>query len=232
MVSTATSPQGVAARTEVRGYPKRREDACRVWSSEAKTHHKTHEIGGSSLRSTTPYGFPVSLSFFGGFARNFILRLAGRRLVRFTTVSTHYRKAIMKSIDGIGLSEVQAVYNGAEGQLWELIMGEQIHLGGFASSMDLAEKAGIKAGTSGVNLCCCSGDRHAPARPLPRRGLHARRHATETVVKLGQQRSQAPAWPTASPSFSPTSAGRVFPTPSPISFGARTPGVTSLIRSG
>jgi SAM-dependent methyltransferase len=63
----------------------------------------------------------------------------------------------MKGIDNVSLRDVQAVYSGPEGQLWELIMGEQIHIGGFASSMDLAEKAGIGAGTKGVDLCCCSG---------------------------------------------------------------------------
>ena len=51
----------------------------------------------------------------------------------------------MKSISGIGLTEVQAVYAGPEGDLWELIMGEQIHLGGFTSSQDLAAKADVKA---------------------------------------------------------------------------------------
>ena len=30
---------------------------------------------------------------------------------------------------------VRQVYAGAEGRLWELIMGEQIHIDGFASSM-------------------------------------------------------------------------------------------------
>jgi SAM-dependent methyltransferase len=63
----------------------------------------------------------------------------------------------MKRLDGIGLADVQAVYDGAEGQLWKLVMGEQIHIGGMASSMDLAERAGIAAGTSGVDLCCCIG---------------------------------------------------------------------------
>ena len=63
----------------------------------------------------------------------------------------------MKSIEGIGLKDVQAVYGGPEGRLWELIMGEQIHIGGFTSSMDLAEKAGIAAGMRGVDLCCCIG---------------------------------------------------------------------------
>lgn len=57
----------------------------------------------------------------------------------------------------IKLENVQDVYNGPEGDLWELVMGEQIHIGGFASSMDLAEKAGIGEGKHGVDLCCCNG---------------------------------------------------------------------------
>jgi ubiquinone/menaquinone biosynthesis C-methylase UbiE len=63
----------------------------------------------------------------------------------------------MKSINNVGLENVQAVYSGAEGDLWELIMGEQIHIGGFQSSMDLATRAGIEPGQSGVDLCCCNG---------------------------------------------------------------------------
>jgi hypothetical protein len=42
----------------------------------------------------------------------------------------------MKSATTSGLKEVQAVYNGPEGQLWELVMGQQIHIGGFRSSME------------------------------------------------------------------------------------------------
>jgi ubiquinone/menaquinone biosynthesis C-methylase UbiE len=63
----------------------------------------------------------------------------------------------MKKTDGIGLPEVQAVYSGPEGDLWELIMGQQIHIGGFRSSLDLAEKADIGKGMKGVDLCCCNG---------------------------------------------------------------------------
>ena len=97
----------------------------------------------------------------------------------------------MKSIKGIGLKDVQAVYSGPEGDLWELVMGEQIHIGGFWSSMDLADKAGIKTGDSGVDLCCCNG---AGMRFLVRfRGV-VRMHgvdATETVVKRGQARCKS-----------------------------------------
>ena len=63
----------------------------------------------------------------------------------------------MKTLEKIGLKDVQTVYSGPEGRLWELIMGQQIHIGGFTSSMDLAKKAGIDPGTEGVDLCCCNG---------------------------------------------------------------------------
>ena len=94
----------------------------------------------------------------------------------------------MKTMDNIGLSNVQAVYSGPEGRLWELIMGQQIHIGGFTSSMDLAEKAGIGSGSSGVDLCCCNG---AGMRFLVRFRDVARMHgvdATETVVEQGRIR--------------------------------------------
>ncbi len=96
----------------------------------------------------------------------------------------------MKGVDNIGLREVKAVYSGPEGQLWELIMGEQIHIGGFASSMDLAGKANIGSGSSGVDLCCCNG---AGMRFLVRFRNVARMHgvdATETVVEQGRLRCE------------------------------------------
>ena len=94
----------------------------------------------------------------------------------------------MKSTNGIGLSNVQSVYSGPEGDLWELVMGEQIHIGGFKSSMALADKAGVGKGMKGVDLCCCSG---AGMRFLVRfRGVASMQgvDATETVVKRGQGR--------------------------------------------
>jgi SAM-dependent methyltransferase len=98
----------------------------------------------------------------------------------------------MKQMAEIGLADVQAVYSGPEGDLWELIMGEQIHIGGFASSMDLAEKAGIGAGMKGVDLCCCNG---AGMRFLVRFRNVAYMHgvdATQTVVERCRQRCQEP----------------------------------------
>ncbi len=96
----------------------------------------------------------------------------------------------MKSIPDVGLKDVTAVYSGPEGNLWELLMGQQIHIGGFKSSMDLADRAGIGAGMRGVDLCCCNG---AGMRFL----VHVRNvasmtgvDATETVVNRGRKRCQ------------------------------------------
>jgi SAM-dependent methyltransferase len=97
----------------------------------------------------------------------------------------------MKSTEGIGLRNVQEVYSGPEGQLWELIMGEQIHIGGLASSQDLAARAGIRAGDEGVDLCCCTG---AGMRFLIRFCDVARMtgvDATERVVVTGRERTVA-----------------------------------------
>ena len=96
----------------------------------------------------------------------------------------------MKSIEGVSLSNVQSVYGGPEGDLWELIMGQQIHIGGFKSSMALAEKAGIGEGMRGVDLCCCNG---AGMRFLVRmRGVAGMMgvDATETVVERGRKRCE------------------------------------------
>jgi SAM-dependent methyltransferase len=97
----------------------------------------------------------------------------------------------MKRVDNINLSNVQAVYGGPEGDLWELVMGQQIHIGGFKSSMALAEAAGIGQGMKGVDLCCCNG---AGMRFLTRfRGVAQMTgvDATEAVVVRGRQRCAA-----------------------------------------
>jgi ubiquinone/menaquinone biosynthesis C-methylase UbiE len=97
----------------------------------------------------------------------------------------------MKKLNGTGLSEVKEVYDGPEGALWELIMGEQIHIGGFSSSMDLAQKSGIKPGSNGVDFCCCNG---AGMRFLTRFcevGSITGVDASETVVNSGIKRCEA-----------------------------------------
>lgn len=96
----------------------------------------------------------------------------------------------MRSTDGIGLADVREVYDGAEGDLWELLMGHQIHVGGFRASVDLAERAGIHGTGHGVDLCCCTG---AGMRFLVRfRGVDSVTgvDATRTVVERGRRRTR------------------------------------------
>jgi ubiquinone/menaquinone biosynthesis C-methylase UbiE len=94
----------------------------------------------------------------------------------------------MQAAARIGIDDVRQVYSSAEGDLWELIMGHQIHVGGLVSSLDLAERAGIGAGQRGVDLCCCSG---AGMRCLVRfRNVASMTgvDATRTVVERGRAR--------------------------------------------
>lgn len=87
--------------------------------------------------------------------------------------------------------EVQTIYSGVEGRLWELLMGEQIHIGGLASSEALARFGRIAAGSRGVDLCCCSG---AGMRFLLKRkavAFMAGVDFTSAQVKLGVQRMKA-----------------------------------------
>jgi SAM-dependent methyltransferase len=95
----------------------------------------------------------------------------------------------MKTASHITLANVQTVYSGPEGRLWELLMGEQIHIGGLTSSTDLAERAGIAAGSRGVDLCCCTG---AGMRFLLRFRQVAHMtgvDATPAMLELGRQRA-------------------------------------------
>ena len=63
----------------------------------------------------------------------------------------------MKCITGVGVADVVSVYSSAPGDLFQLMFGQQIHVGGFKASIDLADRAGIAPGMKGVDLCCCNG---------------------------------------------------------------------------
>lgn len=94
----------------------------------------------------------------------------------------------MKKAAQIHLSDVQAAYSGPEGRLWELLMGEQIHIGGLRSSTELAERAAIGEGKTGVDLCCATG---AGMRFLVRFRKVARMKgvdATRAMLDLGRRR--------------------------------------------
>lgn len=89
----------------------------------------------------------------------------------------------------VTLKDVQAVYDGAGGQLWELVMGEQIHSGGPEMTDRLAAKTGLQAGMSVLDVCSALG---GPARHLAKRygvtvvGIDA----TATMIKEATQRTK------------------------------------------
>src|SRR5262245_46473190 len=93
----------------------------------------------------------------------------------------------MKSIEGIGLAEVTSLYDSTQNDLLRILYGQQIHIGGMKASIDLAERAGIGSGFSGVDLCCCNG---AGMRFLVRfRNVTSMIgvDATESVVECGRR---------------------------------------------
>lgn len=97
----------------------------------------------------------------------------------------------MNTVPVSALDAVRAVYDGAEGELWELLMGQQIHIGGLKATLELAGRAGLGARQRGIDLCCCNG---AGMRSLVRYcGVAAMTgvDATTTVIERGIARCAA-----------------------------------------
>jgi ubiquinone/menaquinone biosynthesis C-methylase UbiE len=66
----------------------------------------------------------------------------------------------------VGIDGVNDVYDGPGGILWEMLMGEQIHVGGETETDVLAQKAGITASSVVLDVCSALG---GPARHLARK---------------------------------------------------------------
>jgi SAM-dependent methyltransferase len=86
----------------------------------------------------------------------------------------------------VGIENVNDVYDGPGGVLWELLMGEQIHVGGAEETDVLARKAGIDAESNVLDVCSALG---GPARHLARTygcrvtGLDATRRMHDEAVR-------------------------------------------------
>ncbi len=63
----------------------------------------------------------------------------------------------------VTIGNVNEVYDGAGGILWEMLMGEQIHVGAESETDVLARKAGVGSGTHLLDVCSALG---GPARYL------------------------------------------------------------------
>lgn len=68
----------------------------------------------------------------------------------------------MKKLD-FNVGDVNEVYSGPVGILWEMLMGEQIHVGGEKETEILAEKAGINKDSIILDICSALG---GPSRHL------------------------------------------------------------------
>jgi ubiquinone/menaquinone biosynthesis C-methylase UbiE len=93
----------------------------------------------------------------------------------------------MRFLETVKLEDVQAVYSGPECELWELIMGSQIHMGGLQSSQQLANCAAIVPNSRGVDLCCCKGAGMLFLARFRGIGRVTGVDATEGVVQQGRQ---------------------------------------------
>jgi ubiquinone/menaquinone biosynthesis C-methylase UbiE len=90
----------------------------------------------------------------------------------------------------VGIENVNEVYDGAGGILWEMLMGEQIHVGGAEETDILAQKAGINANSHVLDVCSALG---GPARHLARKygcrvtGLDATRRMHEEAIRRTEE---------------------------------------------
>lgn len=85
--------------------------------------------------------------------------------------------------------EVQEVYDGPGGLLWEAVMGEQIHSGGPEATDALAEALGLKKGMVVVDLCSALG---APARHIAQKyGVTVKGvDMTKTMLEKARERTK------------------------------------------
>jgi ubiquinone/menaquinone biosynthesis C-methylase UbiE len=88
------------------------------------------------------------------------------------------------------LKDVQQVYEGPVGVLWEMLMGEQIHVGGANETDILADKIGITKHNHVLDVCSALG---GPARHLAKKfgckvtGLDATKKMYDEAVKRTEQ---------------------------------------------
>jgi ubiquinone/menaquinone biosynthesis C-methylase UbiE len=90
------------------------------------------------------------------------------------------------------IADVNDIYSGPVGILWEMLMGEQIHVGGENETTILAQKAGIKKESFVLDICSALG---GPARHLARKygcrvtGLDATQKMIDEAIKRTKNES-------------------------------------------
>lgn len=93
------------------------------------------------------------------------------------------------------LKDVQEVYEGPVGVLWEMLMGEEIHVGGANDTDALARKAGINRESNVLDICSALG---GPARHLAKEfgcrvtGLDATKRMYEEATRRTEREGLSP----------------------------------------
>lgn len=87
-----------------------------------------------------------------------------------------------KKLD-VTIENVSEVYEGAGGILWELLMGEQIHVGGAQETDILAQKAGISSESHILDVCSALG---GPARQLAQQ-YHCHITGLDATSRMNQE---------------------------------------------
>ena len=93
------------------------------------------------------------------------------------------------------IADVNDVYEGPVGVLWEILMGEQIHVGGEKQTDIMARKAGVNKNTIILDVCSALG---GPARHLARKygckvtGLDATMKMVDEAIKRTEKEGLAP----------------------------------------
>jgi ubiquinone/menaquinone biosynthesis C-methylase UbiE len=72
---------------------------------------------------------------------------------------------MMKKRWDVTIADVTGAYAGPVGEIWEMVMGEEIHVGGGRSTDELAQRAGVTADVHVLDICSALG---GPARHLAR----------------------------------------------------------------
>jgi ubiquinone/menaquinone biosynthesis C-methylase UbiE len=97
----------------------------------------------------------------------------------------------MKKLD-FTINDVNEIYSGPVGVLWEMLMGEQIHVGGERETQILADKAGITKNDVILDVCSALG---GPTRYLAEKygctivGLDATQHMIDESIKRTKTKS-------------------------------------------
>ena len=79
------------------------------------------------------------------------------RIAAFWTLwGCHAMKTLVDQ-EAANADAVAKCYSGPEQNVWELVMGKQIDIGGASSTLELAQRAGVGPGMKGVELNCNNG---------------------------------------------------------------------------